>query len=108
MNTEAEKIRRSDRGRARRLPLRPAGQLTQISARGQLTLPAGVRRALGLSAGDPLIVTIEDGRIVLSPAVVTPIELYTDERVTEFHAAASMTPEEIEAVIDAAHRFGLV
>ena len=76
--------------------VRSLGALAQISARGQVTLPAEVRSALGLSAGDPLVVTIEDGRIVLAPAVVTPVELYTDDRVAEFDEASSMTPEEIE------------
>ena len=69
--------------------------LVQISPRGQLTLPAEVRKTLGIRPGDPLIVTIKDGQIVLTPAVVTPIELYTDERVREFEDAAAMSDAEL-------------
>ncbi len=37
----------------------------QISKRGQITLPADVRKALGLKPGDTLVVRLEAGRIVL-------------------------------------------
>ena len=43
-----------------------------VRARGQVTLPAQVRLALGLREGDNLLVTIEQGRIVLIPAALIP------------------------------------
>lgn len=58
--------------------------LVQLSGRGQITLPAEVRKALSLRSGDAFQVRIEDGRIVLEPVEVTPVELYTEERVKEF------------------------
>lgn len=69
--------------------------VVQVSPRGGLTLPADVRRALGVHAGDTLVVTVEDGRILLQPAVVVPVERYSDERVREFGEAAKMSPAEI-------------
>jgi len=71
--------------------------LVQLSPRGQITLPVDVRNTLGVKAGDAMVVSIEDGRIVLSPAVVTPIERYTDERVAEFERASHMTTNEVRA-----------
>jgi hypothetical protein len=41
---------------------------------------------------------------VLQPAVDSPLEIYTDERIAEFEAAASMTDEELAA---ARRRWGL-
>jgi len=38
-----------------------------IRARGQVTLPAPLRRTLGLNAGDRMVASGEDGRIVLDP-----------------------------------------
>lgn len=70
----------------------------QVSPRGQLTLPASIRRQVGLEGGDPVVVSVKDGAIVLTPAVVTPIERYTDERLTEFAEAAEMSPAEIAKV----------
>jgi AbrB family looped-hinge helix DNA binding protein len=43
-----------------------------IRGRGQVTLPADVRLRLGLKEGDDVLITIEDGRIVLTPATLVP------------------------------------
>jgi AbrB family looped-hinge helix DNA binding protein len=75
-----------------------AKSVVQVSPRGQVTLPAEVRRQLGVRAGDPLVVGVEDGRIVLSRAVVLPIEIYSDERVAEFAEAAKLSPREERTV----------
>ena len=40
---------------------------TKVSTKGQIVLPIPIRRRLGIRAGDPLDVTVEDRRIVLSP-----------------------------------------
>jgi len=70
--------------------------VTQIGSRGQLTLPADIRKRLGLRPGDTLLVRLEDGHIVLDPAIVLPIEQYTAERMAEFATAAKMEPEDLE------------
>lgn len=70
--------------------------LVQLSSRGQVTLPAPVRKALGLHSGDAFRVQVMDGRVVLEPVEVLPVELYTDERVEEFERAAALTDEEFE------------
>ncbi len=72
--------------------------LVQLGKRGQLTLPAEVRKALGLKPGDALVVRVEGGRVVLEPAAVLPIEIYDEARMEEFAQAARLTPEELEAV----------
>jgi AbrB family looped-hinge helix DNA binding protein len=38
-----------------------------LSSKGQLVIPASVRHALHLKAGNRLSVTVEDGKIVLKP-----------------------------------------
>jgi AbrB family looped-hinge helix DNA binding protein len=40
---------------------------TKISTKGQVVLPSGLRRKLGLRPGDPLEAQIEAGRIILTP-----------------------------------------
>ena len=74
--------------------MKPA-TLIQLSERGQLTLPAEVRKALGLRGGDAFQVRVEDGRVVLEPVEVTPIELYTEERIEEFLEGAEMSEEQL-------------
>ena len=40
---------------------------TKLSSKYQLTLPKRARQALGVSAGDPLLVIVEDNRVYLEP-----------------------------------------
>lgn len=40
---------------------------TRVSTKGQVVLPAPLRRRLGIRTGDPLDADIEAGRIVLTP-----------------------------------------
>jgi len=60
-----------------------------ISSRGVITLPAKLRRVLGLKPDDLLIAETTAEGLLLRPAVPMPIELYTDERVREFDEAES-------------------
>jgi len=40
---------------------------TKISSKNQLTLPKRARQALGIGAGDSLLIVIEGGRVYLEP-----------------------------------------
>jgi AbrB family looped-hinge helix DNA binding protein len=71
--------------------------VAQLSSRGTVTLPAALRRELGLSEGDVLTVRIANGAIVLTPAVLTEVEAYTDARIREFESAATMSQDELRA-----------
>ena len=74
---------------------RSSANVVQLSPRGQITLPGPVRKALGLEPGDDLVVSVDGGRAVIEPAVVVPIERYTEERTREFAEAGRMAPEEV-------------
>jgi AbrB family looped-hinge helix DNA binding protein len=45
---------------------------TAVRRKGVVTIPQQVREALQLEEGDDLIVAVEDGRIVLTPAALVP------------------------------------
>jgi antitoxin PrlF len=64
-----------------------------ISSRGVITLPAKLRRVLGLKPDDLLIAETTAEGLLLRPAVPMPIELYTDERVREFDEAEAELEE---------------
>lgn len=55
-----------------------------INSRGVITIPAALRRALGLEAGAELLLEKTAEGILLRPCVSVPIEIYTEERITEF------------------------
>jgi antitoxin PrlF len=72
-----------------------------LSRRGQITLPKEVREKLGLRPGDVLLLKVEEGRLVLEPALLLSYEVYSEERLEEFRKAAEATPEEVAAFLEA-------
>lgn len=60
-----------------------------ISSRGVITLPAKLRRELGLRADDQLIAESTPEGLLLRPAVTLPVEMYNEERVREFDESES-------------------
>jgi AbrB family looped-hinge helix DNA binding protein len=67
-----------------------------INARGVVTLPAKLRKALGLAPDDQLIAETTPEGLLLRPAVTLPIELYSDLRLSEFAEAEA----ELAAVLN--------
>ena len=69
--------------------------IVKLGKKGQLSLPASVLRKLGLVGAATLIVeATDDGAVVLRPAAVYPIEIYSDARVKEFEQANRLTAAE--------------
>ena len=58
-----------------------------ITSRGVVTLPAKLRQALGLKADDHLIAETTAEGLLLRPAIMLPVELYTPKREREFDVA---------------------
>ena len=52
-----------------------------------VTLPAKLRRALGLKAEDQLIAETTPEGLLLRPAVTLPVEIYGEKRIREFDEA---------------------
>ena len=68
-----------------------------ITRRGVITLPARLRRALGLRAEDQLIAEVTPEGLLLRPAVTLPVEVYSKERVREFDEAEEELAESLRA-----------
>lgn len=64
-----------------------------------MSIPKAILKALGLK-GEVyfLIEATPDGAIVMRPAGVYPLEVYTEEQVREFLESDTPTAEEIESV----------
>jgi antitoxin PrlF len=58
-----------------------------VTSRGVVTLPIGLRRALGIKPDDTLIAETTPEGLLLRPAVTLPVELYSDRRIREFDDA---------------------
>ena len=60
-------------------------EMVKLGKKGQVSIPRSVLKRVGISGEVPLLVeTTEDGAIILRPAAVYPIEVYSDERVRAF------------------------
>ena len=71
--------------------------LIKLGKKGQVSIPQGVLRQLGLTPDTPLLLeTTNDGAIVLRQVGVFPIEIYSDERLAEFERENELTPEQLE------------
>jgi AbrB family looped-hinge helix DNA binding protein len=69
--------------------------MTRLGKKGQVSIPKAVLDRLGLEPETVLLVeSSEDGAIVLRPAGVYPVEVYSDARVSEFLEEDRITTEE--------------
>ncbi len=61
--------------------------LVTVTNRGVVTLPASLRRALGIKPDDTLIAETTPEGLLLRPAVTLPVEIYSERRIREFDEA---------------------
>lgn len=57
-----------------------------ISSRGQITLPADIRKRMGIVAGGVVILEEREDEIALRPAAVLEIETYSDVDIARWDA----------------------
>lgn len=70
-------------------------EVVRLGKKGQISLPTAMLRRLGLIGEALLLAEVTpQGGILLRPAGVYPIELYSDERVKEFLKEDRMTLRE--------------
>lgn len=62
----------------------PMANTLLVSERGQITLPAAVRKRFGLKGGGALILEERNNELVLKPAEVMEIEIYDDGQVAKW------------------------
>jgi len=70
-----------------------------VSGRGQITLPASMRRRLGIKPGGVLVVEDRKGELVLRPAAVVELETYTDEEIARWEREDRFAPGERSRIL---------
>lgn len=73
----------------------PQPQLVRVQEKGQVTLPAAVRKRLGLKKGDLVAVTQTEGGILITPQEVVANKLL--DQIGEALAERGLTLEELIA-----------
>jgi len=70
-----------------------------VSGRGQITLPASMRRRLGTKAGGVLVVEDRKGELVLRPAAIVELDTYTEEEIARWERDDRLVPGERSRIL---------
>lgn len=70
-----------------------------VSSRGQVTLPALLRKRIGIKEGSAVIIEDRGNELVLKPAAVFEIDMYSDRQIDEWDTADRLTADEKNAVL---------
>ena len=71
-----------------------------VSNRGQITLPATLRKRLGIKGGDVMVLEDRGDEIVLKPGVVVEIQFYSDEQIAQWDAEDTLTGQERARILE--------
>lgn len=70
-----------------------------VSNRGQITLPADMRKQLGIAPGSAVIIEMRNGELSLKAAAVLEIERYTDEQIARWDSEDKLTVAERKRIL---------
>ncbi len=80
---------------------------TKVGKRGTVVIPATLRRRYGLAEGRLLVAEARADGILLRPAAVLPIEVYTDERQAEFLLSNAVDARDYARAVATVREMGL-
>ena len=80
---------------------------SRIGKRGTLVIPARLRRRFGMREGTFVVAEERDEGILIRPAEVLPIEMYTPERIAEFLLSNAADAGDYEDSVAEVRRMGL-
>ena len=75
-----------------------------VSSRGQITLPATVRKRYGIRAGDVMILEDREEEIVLKPGIVVEVQRYSDAQIAEWTVADTLDDQERARLLEVVAR----
>jgi AbrB family looped-hinge helix DNA binding protein len=80
---------------------------SKVGRRGTVVLPAKLRRRLGIEEGSFVIAEEREDGILIRPATVLPVEVYTPERRAEFLLNNVVDAEDYQRARAEVKRLGL-
>jgi AbrB family looped-hinge helix DNA binding protein len=81
-----------------------AKQTLIVSERGQITLPKSLRDRLAIKPGTALIAEEKDGQLLLRPAQVTAVRVYSDDEIQGWLKEDRITADERKRILKKAAR----
>jgi len=80
---------------------------SKVGRRGTIVLPAKLRRRLGIEEGSFVVAEEREDGILIRPATVLPVEIYTPERRAEFILNNAANSEDYRRARAEVKRMGL-
>jgi AbrB family looped-hinge helix DNA binding protein len=74
-------------------------KIVLVSNRGQITLPARIRKRLGIRAGGLILLEERGEEVVLRPAAVVEVETYSDQQIAKWDKADRLSETERTAIV---------
>jgi AbrB family looped-hinge helix DNA binding protein len=71
-----------------------------VSSRGQITLPAALRKRLGIRSGDVVILEERGNEVVLKLGIVFEVQHYSDEQIAQWDAEDKLSDQERTQIVD--------
>jgi AbrB family looped-hinge helix DNA binding protein len=84
-----------------------SGNTSKVGRRGTVVIPARLRKRFGIEEGSYVMAEEREDGILIRPAVVTPVEMYSAERVAEFLLSNSVDAEDYAKNLEEVRRLGL-
>jgi AbrB family looped-hinge helix DNA binding protein len=82
-------------------------QITKISKRGTVVIPAALRRRFALNEGATVIIEECENGVSVRPAVAMPVEVYSPERKAELLLNNAVTKADYRWAVQEVRRMGL-
>ncbi len=77
------------------------------SRRGTVVIPAALRRRYGIDEGTLAIAEPREGGVLIRPAVILPVEVYTPERRAQFLLSNAVDAADYAGAVAAVRAMGL-
>lgn len=82
-------------------------EMSKVGKRGTVVIPASLRRRFGIEEGSFVIAEEREEGVLIRPAVVMPVEVYTLERRAEFLLSNAVDAEDYARAVEEVHKLGL-
>ena len=82
-------------------------EVSKVGKRGTVVIPAFLRRRFGIEEGSLVITEEREDGVLIRPAVVMPVEVYTSERRAEFLLSNAVDAEEYASALEEVRQMGL-
>ena len=82
-------------------------ETSKVGKRGTVVIPAALRRRFGIQEGSLVITEEREEGVLIRPAVVMPVEVYTPERQAEFLLSNAVDEEDYTRAREEVRKLGL-